>query len=304
MSIIKAKRTIKELEKALSLNCSRVYLKKLFKDLILNQNYTIICDTLSTGNNILRGVIYKEKYYDSKYFSYNPNPNSTGRVHKKGQPMFYGSWSINPIPYEIKAEKGDKLYLSNWKNKSPILYQIVGLYEQNISSIPHSKEKRTEHQRLVDQYLRSIFSNEGKSEKEEEIIYRCTTIISELLLGPVYFEGMQFTNFQALLYPSVQASGYEPVIAIKPDVIDNCFECVQVNEYIIENIQDTGFSIQKTDISKNVENGIVEWNEDPQNWTLHDKERIKLIWNGYTWDAFHENGEKRKSNIRAELFSR
>lgn len=264
---------------------------------LLFKGYLNRTPKLPHDQRFYRGVIWEDKPKNVKELSYPPSDKvkSYGRVNRPKRPIFYGSTSIQAIFHELNLESGDKVALSKWKSKVPLLFNNVGytkLCFKKLRSkrLPPSwseiKENDSDFDK-VNKEIREYFSQEFTKDvkKGEEHLYKISVAIAEKHFHDKLFHG--------LLYPSIAMLAEADNFALKPEVVDRDLTIERVK--FVEVFKETSkleYQVINLDSADNfAEDGEIKWKGPPQKWIL-DKTNSTFLFkveNG-KWVARDNNG--------------
>ncbi|HEY4249298.1 MAG TPA: hypothetical protein VGM64_20920 [Lacunisphaera sp.] len=184
--------------------------------------------------------------------SYKRSGIDIGRCNTDGQSLFYAANSLLPLPNEIKAKSGEVLTVGYWRSTKKLLFQRFGFSEDvreklgtrlrshPTQEVPTPDQKDTHHYDRYN-YLMDAFT---KMISESELhYYKLTAAIATILLGEIETESFRKfipqdifdrTCFDGLMYPSIPSLGNFRSYAIRPNIIDSCFELFRVETFQIE----------------------------------------------------------------------
>lgn len=164
------------------------------------------------------------------------------RCYMPGESMFYGAFDPMTLVEEICPQTNDLVTISTWELISDYRITYCPVF-QNQPAVSYNL--LTEHYKML-QYVKTMefpvelrpmieslsrfvaytFTRPCPSKNDMEYFF-CGYFASRML------NDMGVDNAEAILYPSVKAGLTRQNIAIKPEVIDNHYKLVKVEEYIV-----------------------------------------------------------------------
>jgi len=185
---------------------------------------------------IFRGRVTTQKPQALADVSYPP-PNTTqqGRCNRRGRPLFYGSFSVHPIAYELHIKEGELLYLSRWTTFPGrwLSVNYVGLSKQAFDRLRSTREppywarpeviqELTDRNLALNGKLGDLFVSRDPSD------YNFTNAVTEIFTSG---------NVDALIYPTVALNGSFDDVVIKPQYVDRWLNLHRVDQVIVTGIQ-------------------------------------------------------------------
>jgi hypothetical protein len=148
------------------------------------------------------------------------------RCNRAGESLFYCSSARNAPFFEVHAEVGDQLVLSEWRTKVNLTVNHVGYTRTNFTRLESKREcpnwlkatpplQTTEKMRLVDEFFSSFFSIDVRDGQEH--LYKATIAMTEKLIPEPTVQGGY--RFDGLMYPTIPMNGNCENFALKPDFV-------------------------------------------------------------------------------------
>jgi hypothetical protein len=197
--------------------------------------------------------------------SYPPKHASRlNRANEESEQMFYASAGLPPSFVECRLEQGQNVVCGEWRNTAKMILQEVGLSEvQNLSGI--------------EQLYHDIFTSPGPG------MYKYSARVAHhLMSGPI----------SGLLYPSIAAPNKSQNLAVKADFVDTGLRLINASFYHIKEIKDKHqYETEEVDFAIPDSKGTLEWKGRKKQWVLRKQgEELKMVSNGWTWDAYSPEG--------------
>lgn len=217
-----------------------LFYSPMTQDLILQPLKRVTINKyLFEGNNKRIFEIDKLKYPPSCKVKKN------GRANYIGQSILYATFNPVTAIKEMKPDENDLVTISTWKqNEKDYSLKISPIFKiTSLDNITHnelslkfkqdfetfSKRFSKEDAEQIDELLSFIaecFS------KEVEYGNNYDYIMSAYFANKILFEYWD-GNIDAIIYPSVPERLTSPNIAIKPEIFDNYFELIEVEESVL-----------------------------------------------------------------------
>ncbi len=197
-----------------------------------------------------------------------------GRANMIGESVLYATFNPLTALNEMRPEIGDYITESQWNqkeetqlcyspiflktgdNKSGILNETsIHMFTMFMTEL--DKKPKEQGQQVYDlmKFIAECFSKEAKYGNHLDY-FLSAHIASKILY--VFENG----EAEAILYPSVKENLTLNNICIKPEVFDNKYTLVEVNESIIRANPKTVtgyYGMQGTGWSRNFEDGLIQW---------------------------------------------
>jgi hypothetical protein len=196
------------------------------------------------------------------------------RCNRAGQSLFYCSTARNAPFFEVHAQVGDGLVLSEWRTLTKMTVNHVGYTQSNFTQLQSGREcpdwskasfQPTDKMRMVDEFFSSFFSVDVP--KGQEPLYKATIAITEQLIpiptepGPVRFDG--------LMYPTIPMKGNCENFALRKEFVEHGVAFVKADYIKIRAIEGTQITFDKLDFANSVRaDGALEWKGRLGQWTI------------------------------------
>jgi len=215
-----------------------------------------------------RVIKENKRITDPEFLTYPPSEcvSKYGRANLKYQSVFYGTFNFPTALNEMQPEIGDLITVSRWKLKRPNEELVV------CPIFMHPKQNNLFNPRLLKIY--HDFSNDIKKfdpttqnviNEIQIFLAKCFAknvnrgnhqayIFSAMIANKILYE-YENGKIDAILYPSTKEGFKSENIAIKPDVFDQKYFLAETVEKKVLNYSKDEFILERTSISKTIENG-------------------------------------------------
>jgi len=197
--------------------------------------------------------------------SYPPKHVSRlNRANEEGEQMFYASAGLPPSFVESRLEKGQNVVCGEWRNTAKMTLQEVGLSDDNDLSV-------------IEQLYHDIFTSPDPG------MYKYSARVARhLMSGPI----------SGLLYPSIAAQNKSQNLAVKADFVDTGLQLINASFYYTKEIKDKHlYETEELDFATPDSTGVLQWKGRKKQWVLRKQgEELKMVSNGWTWDAYSPDG--------------
>jgi hypothetical protein len=271
---------------------------------LLFHAYTVSSPFLSVGQQLHRGVIWRQRPDFVHQLSYPPAAllNSYGRANRPSQSMFYASVSRESPFFELEVKAGDLVALSRWRVTKKILVNSVG-YATNTSVrfgatrlaspswLTTSKETQTLSNRIRHEYFAEEFCRHPISSPHE---YKLSVAITERLLGKLddlenYRDAPSQEEFAGVVYPSLAMKANSDNLVLLPHFVDRALAIERVEYILVEDVLNFSYRVRELDVATNFEeDGRIRWRGRPANWTIEPKRSLMLMVENGRWVARDE----------------
>src|ERR1019366_1908103 len=180
--------------------------------------------------------------------------------------IFYASAGLPPSFVECKLEQGQHVVCGEWRNTTNMILQEVGLSEE---LDPEGLER----------LYHDIFTS-----PDPKVYGYSSRVAHHLMSGPL----------SGLLYPSIAAQNKSHNLALKADFVDGGLRLINASFYRIKDVKAKHqYEIEELDFAKPDSKGIFEWMGRKRQWVLRKQgDELKMIANGWTWDAYSLDGKR------------
>ncbi len=98
--------------------------------------YTVAMKYIRTDNLLYRGVPWQQRPSKIDDVSYPPADKAKlGRANRPGKPMFYCSRAMPSVFYELRANEGEFIALSEWEVVEPLWMHNVGYHPDALQKL-------------------------------------------------------------------------------------------------------------------------------------------------------------------------
>jgi len=226
-----------------------------------------------------RGRMYemgKVRIYRTRVWRESERPRSTAdisyppkhasrlnRANEEGEQIFYASAGLPPSFVECRVEQGQNVVCGEWRNTARMAVQEVGLSEDQSRS-------------SIEQIYHDIFTSPNPE------MYRYSARVAHhLMAGPI----------SGLLYPSIAAMNKSHNIALKADFVETGLQLINVSFYHVKAIKPIHqYETEDVDFAIPDSTGVLEWKGRKKQWVLAGPGELRMISNGWMWDAYSPDG--------------
>ncbi|MGC4100854.1 RES family NAD+ phosphorylase [Ferruginibacter sp.] len=236
-----------------------------------------LSEGLKRKGAIIRAV---QRIYRTRTFKHEERPKTilnlsyppvdkikVGRANDIGEQIFYASANTPLTIREARVAEGQFIVMSEWLIIKDIIFQMVGINENQTLS-------------EVEKICHDIFSSTDPN------TYPYSSKIANYLLSGKEIGG--------IIYPSVIEKNTSHNLAIKKEFVDSNLRFSNCGLYRIDKItDDMTFHVTELDYATNADNGLLKWKGETRSWSGGPGTAtpdIKLIFNGWFWDAFDSDG--------------
>ncbi len=185
-----------------------------------------------------------------------------GRANTPGNTVFYASVGMPTTLVESRVKPGQILVYGRWKTLDNLILQEVGFEDSKVH---------------LENIYHTIFTN------PDESMYTYSSVVAEhLLKGGV---------IQGIIYPSIINKNKAPNVAIKPEYVDDNMRLLYGTALYIESMsKDSIYKTKEINFALPSEDGILVWKGRKRKWVVADKEELKMVSNGWEWNAYKPDG--------------
>ncbi len=223
------------------------------------------------------------------------NINFNQRCNRSGESMFYCSSAQNAPFFEVHAEVGDHLVLSEWRTTTEMLVNRVGYTRNSFAKLKSTRDcpdwgglgslrqmTGSGRMRLIDEFFASLFTVNVQS--GEEHLYTATIALTEKFL-PSNVPG-DCVELAGLMYPTIPMNGNCENFALRPKFVKNGVSFVKAEFVIIKAIQRMEMSFDHLDfVNSTSESGQLQWKGRPGQWTVPSGAQLKIRVENRQWVA-------------------
>jgi hypothetical protein len=206
------------------------------------------------------------------------------RCNRAGESFFYCSSARNAPFFEIHAEVGDRIVISEWQTTKKMTVNHVGYTSANFARLQSGRAspdwskatpsfKGTERTRLVDEFLSSYFSVDVRDGQEH--LYTATIAITEKLIPiPTVADGFPFDG---LMYPTMPMSGNCENFALRPDFVERAVAFSKAEYVTVKAIEGMKMDLGILDFANSVQpDGNLNWKGRPGKWTVAPGRTVRV----------------------------
>jgi hypothetical protein len=223
---------------------------------------------------------------------------SNQRCNRAGESLFYCSSARNAPFFEIHAQVGDHVVLSEWRTTAQMRVNHIGYTRPTFERLqstrnapswgpPQASPRTSERTRLIDEFFSSFFSVDVLG--GQEYFYKATIALTEKFI-PEPSEESGF-RFDGLMYPTIPMNGNCENFALKLDFVERGVAFVKAEYLVIREIDDMQMKVDVLDFANSVHDGRLTWKGRPGRWTLKNKgDQVQLSVEQGEWVARDLNG--------------
>jgi hypothetical protein len=241
------------------------------------EDYTVAIRDLRSGNEFFRGVVWPKRPSFVSDLSYPPVKYAKlNRASRDGQPMFYGSRGAPPVFYELRANAGQRVALSQWTLNEPVWMHNLGYHQDALRRIggPHAPlrphflspipaESRTNLR--LRRLLSLAFTADVSGGREYR--YKLSVAINELLFdqaGPLPLRpgGPKSEYVAGTAYPALQMKGLADNMAMWPAFVDSSLTIKSARYVLVEKVEEgLSYTLLNLAIADTFPEGQIDWRE-------------------------------------------
>lgn len=204
---------------------------------------------------------------------------SDQRCNRVGESLFYCSSARNAPFFEIHAQVGDHLVLSEWRTTQRVTVNHVGYTHSNFGRLgsarstpswgpPIPPTHASERTRMIDEFFSSLFSvdvHEG-----QEHLYKATIAMTEVLIPEPSAPGA--FRFDGLMYPTMSMQGNCENFALKAEFVARGVSFVKAEYLKVRQVEGMKMQFDILDFANSVDaRGMLDWKGRPGHWVLKQK---------------------------------
>jgi hypothetical protein len=206
------------------------------------------------------------------------------RCNRAGESLFYCSSARNAPFFEVHAEVGDQLVLSEWCTTVKMTVNHIGYTHSNFTRLQSTREcpnwanstpsfQPTDKMRLVDEFFSSYFSIDVRDGQEHP--YRATIAMTEKLIAAPTVPGA--FRFDGLMYPTIPMNGNCENFALKREFVERGVEFVKAEYVKIRVIDGMKMNMDTLDFANSLRpDGGLEWKGRPGRWVVKPGQQVKV----------------------------
>ena len=307
-SVHEARERISSLKRLKLENASVDFLKEritpLFKGYVLNT------PILDRGQEVFRGVPWKEKTTNISQLTYPPASSVTKfqRANRPGEPRFYCSIAREAPFFELNVIPGTHIAVSKWRLREKLWVNNVGYTVDTFNRLNSTRASMPWWQssagvterpvtKLIHQFLSEQFTREIPDGSEH--LYKISIAIAEKhimnFIHDSYDESWPLDRrIAGLIYPTVAMRAKSDNVMLLPEFVDLYLELV-LAEYIRVDkaTSDFKYEITMLDFANSFgSDGAIEWKGRAPHWVLPP---------GASAQVTVENGKMVARNEKGEL---
>jgi hypothetical protein len=222
---------------------------------------------------------------------------SDQRCNRAGRSLFYCSSARNAPFFEVHAQVGDHLVLSEWRTTAKMTVNHVGYTLPTFKGLKSTRSAPTwgsprpaglvsDRTRTIDEFFSSLFAVDAKEGQEH--LYKVTIAITEKFIPEPTVEGA--FRFDGLMYPTIPMNGNCENFALKSEFVERAVAFVKAEYLIVKQIEGMKMKFDILDFSNSVSDGKLEWKGRPGRWVLQKGEQVQVTVEQGEWIARDLNG--------------
>lgn len=229
--------------------------------------YKVAAKQVTTDNLLYRGVPWQDRptRIDQLWHPPPEKVSKKGRVNDKGTSMFYCSRGAPPVIYEIRAETGDRIALSEWSVVEPFWCHHLGFDDALMQAI--GAPSRRQLQGLIpDEMYRNKVIRRKLSLPFTEVVepgdeycyrYKQTIAIHKLLFD----DANTSEPVAGTAYPSMGMLGHADNIALWPEYVPKVLRPKSVRYLRIESADPEShtYSVKTLAVATSFSGDEIEW---------------------------------------------
>lgn len=239
--------------------------------------YRIAIKDIRAGNTLYRGVESAELPTETKRISYPPadKVSGFGRVNRIGASIFYSSVAGPACFYEIGAQPGQRIALSEWSVSKPLWMHNLGFHPEALrrlgvidletraqftAPIPdETKANARLRLQLSLAFTEKVLTDESFRYKQSIAIFENLFDGAEPLAELPGAVGI--TRAAGAVYPAMGLKGMADNIALFPDFVDRALTLKSVRYVQVEqaNPENSSYSLLTLASSRSLRDGVIEW---------------------------------------------
>lgn len=204
---------------------------------------------------------------------------SNQRCNRAGESLFYCSSARNAPFFEIHAQVGDHLVLSEWRTTERMTVNHVGYTRSNFGRLESTRSTpswgppipaahASEGTRLVDEFFSSFFSIDVQEGQEH--LYKATIAMTEALIPEPSEQGA--FQFDGLMYPTIAMHGNCENFALKAKFVARGMAFVKAEYLRIRKVEGMQMQFDILDFANSIGGcGMLDWKGRPGHWVLKQK---------------------------------
>lgn len=221
---------------------------------------------------------------------------SNQRCNRAGESLFYCSSARNAPFFEVHAQVGDHLVLSEWCTTATMIVNHVGYTHSTFERLRSTRSAPSwglpvassvsERTRTIDEFFSSFFTVDVQAGQED--LYKTTIAMTEKFIPEPSAEGA--FRFDGLMYPTIPMNGNCENFALKSEFVERGMAFEKAEYIIIREIEGMQMKFDALDFCNSVCDGKLEWKGRPGRWVLEKGEQMLLSVEQGEWIARDLNG--------------
>lgn len=242
--------------------------------------YVVATKDIRADNRLYRGVRWQERPTTTDQVSYPPANVVTklGRANRIGQPVFYCSVAGPGVFYELRAQPGEMIALSEWRLTEPLWMRNLGYHDAALralgarpspgpSHLTYPIQNETKANARLRYQLSRAFTEDIRD--GEEYRYQQSIAINELMFDraeplPTYPDGPRFDRPAGTVYPAMQMHGEADNLMLWPDFVDSSLRVVSVSYVLVEaaDAATSSYTFLTIAVSKDFDGKSIIWADE------------------------------------------
>jgi hypothetical protein len=212
------------------------------------------------------------------------NVRSDQRCNRSGETMFYCSSARNAPFFEIHAQAGDYLVLSEWRTTCPLLVNHVGYTGPTFGRLQSGRQHPTWGVKpfdllsdprldIIDEFLGSLFAVPVPAGQEH--LYKATIAVTEKLIPSDIAGGA--VDFGGLMYPTIPMNGNCDNFALRPRFVERGLAFVKAEYIAVREVNGMVINFNVLDFANSVDaDGALEWKGRLGKWVMNQGDILQF----------------------------
>ena len=218
--------------------------------------------------------------------------------NRAGESLFYCSSARNAPFFEVHAQVGDHLVLSEWRTTAKMVVNHVGYTRPTFERLRSTRSAPTwgpppatplvsDRARTIDEFFSSFFAVDVQEGQEH--LYNATIALTEKFIPEPTVEGA--FRFDGLMYPTIPMNGNCENFALKSGFVERSVAFVKAEYLVIREIEGMQMKFDILDFANSVCDGKLEWKGRRGKWVLRTQgEQLQFSVEQGEWVARDVNG--------------
>jgi hypothetical protein len=220
------------------------------------------------------------------------------RCNRAGESLFYCSSARNAPFFEVHAQVGEHLVLSEWRTTAKMKVNHIGYTRPTFERLGSTRSApswrpdkapplSSPRAQTIDELFSSFFIVDVNG--GQEYLYKATIALAEILIPKPTAEGA--FPFDGLIYPTIPMKGNCDNLALRPEFVERGVEFVKAEYLLIKQIDGMQMNFDILDFANSTCDGKLEWKGRPGHWVLQGQgQQLQFKAENGEWTARDSSG--------------